>query len=235
MTSLLGLINKNFGENHAVNTALNQLHKRRSPIRVEVENTLLRFDTKLRVHKSSVVVAKPFRMAHNLEAGDHIRFRLPSAKNRELRLKIRTSHFVLSNGTPVFVCDKPTQFIEGSGRRESYRFNTKKYNNLFLHIPELTWKFNILDISKTGCKIYAKNKDFDLDFPQGTRFNNASILLGDHVRLPLDLLAPRMHKFPELGLKFEINPNEHDRKVFTNLMDHLERKLAESHATLPLN
>lgn len=234
MGSLFNIINRTRGEEQAIAAMLSRLEKDKQLVRVEIENTLTRFSSLLLHRKQTIVIAKPYGL-NRLEKGSFIRFRLPGDSERSLRLEVITPHFTLTNGTPVFLCARPSSFAEDGHNRSSDRFNTSRFTNVNLVVPELKWKFRVLDLSHAGARVYSKSKNLELDFPIGQRFTGAYIQLGKHVKVRLDYLTPRSHRYPAVGLEFSVTEEGSDHLYFAHLLENLEKHEKKALKAEPLS
>ena len=228
------MISKSKGQEKEVLSALNGLDKNKTPVRIEIENTLVRFNSVLLVRGNTVVVARPYHL-ENLMKGSNIRFKFPGDATKELRLEVTTPNFSLTNGTPVFLCDIPKQFLTNEHSRNGDRFNTTRYTNIHLVIPQLKWKFRILDLSHSGARVYTKSKELHLEFPLGERFDNTYIQMGKHVKVKLDYLIPRSHRYPTVGLEFIPSPDGNNHLYMTHLLENLEKMELEHLKSEPLS
>lgn len=199
---------------------LADLARNKTPVRVEIENTLIKFNSQLTLKKGSVVVAKPLGLRDGITLGTHVRIRIPGGGRRELRLEVNTPHFNLSSGNAVFVCDAPE--AEVSARRESDRYDVTRYNNLLLVVG--TDQFRLVDVSSTGFKALSTPQQAQQHFPIGREIVGAYIKLGSNARVDLAKLVPRSHhQGVSIGFEFEVSREGTSAKYLNHLLSSLTK------------
>jgi len=223
MVSLRNVLTGKSAEN-AILALLNRLEQQKIAIRVEIENTLIRFNTMLIIRAGSVVLARPQALRENLEKGGMVRFKVPGDDEKELRLEITMPQYNLTNGTPVFLCKIPTQFHKTAYSRVVERFNTTRFTNLGLVIPEKAWAFRVLDISINGCKVLSKSGVPESEFPIGRSFENTYFKLGGRVKIELARLIPRSIRGHAVGLEFNVRQEGLHQKYLDHLITSLDKK-----------
>lgn len=224
MATLLRFLSRTRGEEEALRSLLIRLDREKTPVRVEIENTLTRFNTRMVLRGHTVVVARPQAVGHLLEQGTMVRFKVPGDADREVRMEVVTPHYNLSSGSPVFLCKIPTKFAANGAQRASERFNTSRFNNIMLVVPEHKWKYRVLDLSLTGCKVHSRTGDLKTEFPIGHRVGDGYLQLGDRVRVDLDYVVPRSYQGAAVGLEFGITQSGPSKRYLTHLLQSLERK-----------
>jgi hypothetical protein len=186
---------------------LAELARNKAPVRVEIENTLVKFNSQLTLKKGTVVIAKPLGLKDGLTFGSYVRVRLPGSARREMRLRVITPHFNLTSGNAVFVCEAPER--EVSARREADRFDVTRFNNLRLVIG--SEQFRLVDVSSTGFKVMINPVQAQQHFPIGRELHSAYMMLGTNARVDLKSLVPRSHMGVSVGCEFEVMPGPSER------------------------
>ena len=225
MARLLG-----FGKRQpkSVVRVLENLERKRTPVKLEIENTDFRYTTTLAVKRNLLVFAKPLGLGKAIHKGAFVRFRVPEADNLEVRAQVATPDFSVANGASVFLCAVPQKFVEGV-HRGAERYNTARYNNLYVS----TWDGNdpenvenrhrIIDLSMTGCKLFSRNGSPKVNFPIGEPIAPAVLHLGNRLKVELESLTPRVHQRNAIGSEFVIGQEGLNMKYFRHLMVSLER------------
>jgi len=198
---------------------LAELARNKSTVRIEVEGTLIKFNSQLTLKKGSVVVAKPVGLKEGLSAGSHVRIRPPDGGAHELRLKVLTPHFNLTSGNAVFVCEAPEG--EVAARRESDRFDVSRYNNLRLVLGSV--EFRLADVSASGFKVHAVGPQAQEYFPLGKELSGAHIMLGSNARVDLERVVPRAHHGAYVGCEFAVSRDGTSERYLNHLLSSLTK------------
>ncbi len=210
---------------------LADLSRNRTPVRVEIENTLIKFNSQLTLKKGTVVIAKPLGLKEGLGVGTHVRLRIPGSGRRELRLQVNVPHFNLSSGNAVFICDAPEG--EVSAQRESDRFDMMRYSNV--HLVVGSEQFRVVDISSTGFKVLCTAAQAHQYFPLGKDLHGAHVDLGTNVRVDLVKLVPRSHHAGahggSVGCEFEVQRNSASERYLHQLLTSLTKAETDRMAT----
>ncbi len=214
LTDFLGFSNQ---EEKEVVKTLQMLERQRTPVRIEVETTRIRFNTIISIKRGMVVIAKPSGLQQELKTGGGVRMKIPEADAREVRLEIITPNFNLTNGASVFLCKMPTQFA-GGARRSSERYDTSRFNNLKLGLSDVDQQFKLVDISLGGCRIKTGSGVAKRLFPIGKEILTASIVLGANVSVTLNTIVPRMHSESGVGLEFKVSQDGSHMKYLQHLL-----------------
>lgn len=223
--ALLNIFGGVKGETRAVHSALNKLDKKKTTVRVELENTQIRFNTVIAFRRNTVVLAKPKALEDGLKTGAMVRFHIPGT-DRDVRMEIATPHFNLTNGSPVFLCHPP-KFYAKSSNRDEERFSTQQFKNLLLHLHSLPDKFRILDLSNKGVRILTSNPNPKRQFPMAEKFKGAWIQFGARAKVELEQVIPRSHKGQSVGLEFIISDNGKHKKVLDQVVKTLDKHQRE--------
>jgi hypothetical protein len=113
-------------------------------------------------------------------------------------------------GDAVILCAMPEEFTDKS-KRKSARFNTSRYKNLVLNILQIDAHFRIVDISRTGCKVIARNLEEWEDIRLGRALRFGKVEVGSKSVFELGILTPRFIKPPVVSFEWEIVDEESAR------------------------
>ena len=214
LTDFLGFSGQ---EEKEVVKTLQMLERHRTPVRIEIERTRIRFNTIISIRRGMVVIAKPSGLQKELQTGGSVRLKIPEADAREVRLEIITPNFNLTSGASVFLCKMPTQFA-GGARRSSERYDTSRFNNLKLGLDEVVEQFKLVDISLGGCRIQTSSSAAKRLFPIGKDVAPATIRLGTNVSVALGSLVTRMHSQAAVGLEYKVSTDGNHMKYLQHLL-----------------
>lgn len=190
----------------SVAQALRRLANKRVPVRLEVENTEASFYTVLSLRPQGVVLGRPPDLENGLvKSGGFVRFQLPDGSKKAVRMQVVKPAVRRKRGDTVILCAMPGGFAQRS-KRGSDRFNTSRYKNLSINIPQIAADFRIVDISRTGCKVLAgslKGHDWD-EFRLGRPVRFGRIEVGSKAVLELGMLIPRYINPPVVSFEWEV-------------------------------
>jgi hypothetical protein len=209
------------GEARDVEAVLTRIAGKHETVRMEVERSLVRFDTRLALKNNTVVVAKPPALKAELRNGAFVRFAVPEDAARVMRMEVTMPHFNLSNGRPAFLCKLPNAF-GAPPKRKAERFDTSHYTNLELEVPGHPGTYRIVDFSESGCRIMTAYQHPREHFPAAAQLGGAAIVLGGNARLPLASAEPRSYAGRAVGLQFTVQAGDKHRKVLGSLLRSLE-------------
>ncbi len=208
-------------EEREVNKVLRQAEKYKTPVRIEIENSNVRFYSILSIKRGLVVVAKPPGLKGGVSREGFVRFRVPDSEDKEIRMEVTVPHFNLLSGGYVFLCRLPKEFAESS-KRNSERYNTSRFNNLHLFIPEMKVRYRIIDISSTGCKVFTEKSNPKSLFEVGKPLSPASISVGDKVEIDLASAIPRSHHRNTVGFELRVDGGGSSGKYLSHFLKSLE-------------
>jgi hypothetical protein len=198
---------------------LADLARNKTSVRIEVEGTLIKFNSQIMLRKGTVVVGKPVGLKEGLSAGSYVRLRRPSGPRRELRLKVQTPHFNLTSGNAVFICEAPE--AEVAARRESERFDVARYNNL--RLVQGSEEFRLADVSSRGFKVLTGGRQAQQHFPLGRELQAAHIMLGANARVDLQRVVPRSHHGAYVGCEFTVSREGASERYLNHLLSSLTK------------
>lgn len=188
----------------SVSQSLTQLARDRVPVRLEVEHSESSFYTVLSLRPQGVLLGRPGDLENGiLKVGGHVRFTLPDGSGNVIRMQILKPNVRRKRGEAVILCAMPEEFA-GKSKRKSARFNTSRYKNLALNIPQIDAHFRIIDISRTGCKVMAKSLEEWDEIRLGRSLRFAKVEVGGKSVFELGLLTPRFIKPPVVSFEWEI-------------------------------
>ncbi len=190
-------------------------------MRLEIEGENIHFFTIFSIKRNLVVVAKPPGLRKGLKRDGTVRFRIPDEVENEIRMEIAVPHFNLLSGDYAFLCDIPKNFAEKS-KRKSERYNTSRFNNLHLVIPDILQRFRIVDMSDSGCKIYAVGTNIKELLEEDKNYAPARISVGNKVEIDLDSAIPRSFNGKTVGFKFDVSAEGSARKYLQHFIQSLE-------------
>lgn len=207
--------------------ALEYLSLSRTPIQVEIENSLERFTSQLVIREGEVLIARPTRPSLDLTAGSHIRVLLPGPERRELRLQVRVSRQHLGQGSLAFVCKLSRRQIPT--RRIHDRYSVRRYRNLHLVINGE--RFRIVDICVAGCKVILSGAQNRQLLAAGEEIRGADVTIGVRVTIHLEWAVPRSRSGRMVGCEFEVRPDGLSSRYMTRLIASLDKKEKDRRAS----
>jgi len=230
MARFMNLLSSQGKDDKEILAALNLLDKHRVPVRMEIENTSIHFNTRISVKSATVIVAKPLNLKEGLAKGGTVRFKIPDSEGREMRMEVLTPHFNLTNGNPVFLCKIPTSFA-ASNQRGAMRFNTSRFTNVTLAFDNHPEKYRVVDLSTAGCKVFLASKEAKERFSVGVPMHGARIELGQKASVHLKVVVPRNLRGQAVGCQFEVSDEGASKKYLQHLMQSLEKSELERYRT----
>lgn len=230
MARLLNLLGGGGGESREILSSLQMLDRNKVPVRMEVENAAIHFNTRISVRSGAVIVAKPLNLREGLNKGGTVRFHLPNSDGKDLRMEVLTPHFNLTNGNPVFLCKIPTAYAQ-SNMRVATRFSTSRFTNVTLHLEGVSGHFRVVDLSDGGCKVFLNSKEAKDHFKMGVPIKGGRIDLGDKASVHLSRVIPRNLRGQAIGCQFEVSGEGVSRKYLQHLIESLEKTELERYRT----
>ncbi len=199
---------------------LADLSREKTPVRIEVENSPLRFDSQLSLKKGNVVIAKPLRVSQELTAGCFVRVRIPGKGKRQMRLEVTTPHFNLASGNAVFICKAPEG--EVTSRRRDDRFDVRRFNNLNLILSNR--EFRLVDFSPQGFKVQLSSTVMQQEFPIGLNLRTAYLRMGPKAKVNFERVVPRtIINGTMVGCEFEVQQDGISEHNLTHLLNSLAK------------
>lgn len=201
-------------------TTLSDWVRTKTPLLVEIENSLVRFQSTVNLSPSnSVLISKPDGLSNCLAIGKHVRVRRGMADRRELRLKITHPHLNLANGRAAFVCKRPDSVSQC--RRKSERFDVSRYTNLRLVIGGDVYRLG--DISADGFKILLSGMQHPHSFPIGQEMKEVRLEMGTNGRISLARVLPRSQFGRAVGCEYSVQEDGGSVRQWKLLLDSLAR------------
>jgi hypothetical protein len=201
---------------------LARLEKERAVIRVEIEGSAVHFNSRLSLKKDTVVVAKPTGLRDGLSAGGFVRFKLPDAPEREVRLEILTPHFNLASGNAVFLCRLPAAG-PAAAKRKTERYNVTHFANVQLVIGNRGREFRVVDVSLTGCKVLTTPAEAQTYFPLNREVAQVHIQVGSKAKVELEAVIARSHLGASVGCEFTVRGDGPSQVYLSHLIKSLEK------------
>jgi hypothetical protein len=200
--------------------ALVELTFTKTPVRVQIDQTLIRFKAQLAVQPDGkVVIRKPFGLNGYLASGTCVRLRIPGAEKREVRLEVLVSDQIRSTGELEFVC-KPLESLLQC-RRTHDRFDTSEHAHLGVVIGGT--RLQLFDISERGFRAGPASALSPETIMLGREIPEVRLELGWDAQIRFARVVPR--NFREFAIGFEFVP-ETDRaseRYLRHLLDTLRR------------
>lgn len=209
-------------EERAAHAALEDLHRHHTPVRVEMEQSGIRFKTVISLRKDVVAVQKPMGFGVEVHEGTVLRVRLPDRKHREVRLVVSNPHFELPNRRAFFVCPLPKGFAEQSGR-QAERYSTHRFRNLELVLPEQHGRYRVYDLSMGGCRIATGRENVALTWEEGEAISPAMLSVGNAIRIDVHRVVPRVLLKNAVGLQFDLDPGGKGHDQLQKLVAWLDK------------
>ena len=209
-------------EARSVRRALEDLQRHQARIRVEIEQSGIRFKTVLMLRQDVVAIGKPMGWQGELPIGTVVRFKTNERKPRELRLEVVNPEFRLPNGKAFFICNTPAKFAPKSPRG-SERFRTDRFRNLEMNFPELGSKYKIVNISESGCRIDTGRENLETIWSIGESVAPAMVQVGKSISIELDEVILRSIQPEVVGLEFKTARNSKEGKHLETLIKWLEK------------
>ena len=207
---------------------LAELARTKAPVRVEVENSQVRFNSQLTLKRGMVVIAKPPGLSEGFGTDTFVRVRTSQGTRHEFRMQVKSPHVNLANGNTVFICEAPHG--EVNSQRNAERFDVTRYNNLSLVMS--TVEFRLLDVSQSGLRAVTNPTEAEKFFPLNHELHSTHLKLGAKVHVDLERLVPRARLPVAVGCEFTIAPDSMSERYMTHLLDSLKKTEEERLMTL---
>jgi len=239
LAGLIDALADTFGGRNNIQKTMKGLERNRSPVRLEVEQTEVSFYTVLSLRPKVVVLARPPDLEDGvLKKGGFVRFIVPDASKNVVRMQVIAPNYKRERGDAVIVCQIPEEFAEKS-KRGADRFNTSRFKNLKLIVPQVERDFRIVDMSYTGCKVFVEEFEEWETLKSGTGMRFTKIAIGEKAEIELDMLTPRVINPPTIAFTWEVHHGE-SAKWLAHMINSLHRaemgrlKIKERAAGIPL-
>ena len=221
---------------NSVARSLSLLADKRVPVRLEVENSEASFYTVLSLRPQGILLGRPPDLENGLiKTGGFVRFPLPDGSRHVLRMQILKPAVRRKRGDTVILCATPREFSERS-KRKSDRFNTTRFKNLSLFLPQLDARLRVVDVSRSGCKVLAAELQNWNEFRLGRPIHFTRVDIGSKAVLELGALIPRHISPPVVSFEWNVADEEsahHLERLIRSLHDaELGRLKVPEHQTL---
>jgi hypothetical protein len=200
---------------------LDVLARNRTPIQVEIEKSLIRFNSQLSIKEKAVIIAKPLTLGPtDLRTGGHVRIRWPGAGRREMRLEVAAPHFNLPNGNAGFVCKTP----DGSAmpKRNHERYDVSRFNNLRLEVG--TGSFRVIDLCVTGCRLAMTTNSSGTKIAMGREVEEAVLVVGKDSKIIFERLIPRSQRKGFVGCEFKVKQDGKSPKILAQVIKSVQTR-----------
>jgi len=198
---------------------LDVLARNRTPIHVEIEKSMIRFNSQLSLKEKAVIIAKPLTLpATELRSGSFVRIRWPGAGRREMRLEVAIPHFNLPNGNSGFVCKTP----DGSAmpKRNHERYDTSRYSNLRLEVG--SGSYRVLDLCVSGCRVAMTMDTNRSKIAMGREVEEATLVVGKDSRIVFERLIPRSQRKGFVGCEFKVKQDGKSPKILAQVLKSVQ-------------
>jgi hypothetical protein len=213
---LLGLMGKEKDDSGEV---IDVLARNRTPIHVEIEQSMIRFKSQLTVKNNTIVIAKPLTLGSELKSGNHVRIRWPGAGRREMRLLVMLPHINLPNGNAGFACKAP----DGTAmpKRKQERYDVSRFNNLKLKVGATSYR--VLDLSIDGMRI-AMTTNMNGSVTLGKEVQEAILMVGEDSRILFERLVPRSNRRGAIGVEFSVKQDGKSPRKLADVLKSVQSK-----------
>lgn len=190
----------------------------RTPIQVELENSLIRFKSQLTFKDKTVVIAKPMTIGGAIKSGEHVRIRWPGAGRREMRLEVALPHFNLPNGSAGFVCKAP----DGSSmpKRHHERYDVSRFSNLKLMVGADSYR--VFDLCVEGCRVALTTNVHQIAV--GREVAEAMLMVGSDSKIIFERFIPRSQRRGFIGCEFKVKQDGKSPQVLAQVLKSVETR-----------
>ena len=211
---------------------LSSLTQKNTSVRVEVENTNIRFSSQLCLRSGGVLVTKPETLDKKfLQIEGWVRISSIPETSEELRLQITSPNFG-SEASHLFLCKIPGA-VTAVSKRNEVRWDTSHFKNLLLTVPGHSFPYRIIDLSRSGLKIRfregTKNQLFPIDKPL---MRPAILLRGKKTQVDLEAAIPRFHSLLGVGMEMAISRDGNSGEILEAILKVLKKKEGEQFTDL---
>lgn len=189
-----------------------------TPVLFEIEQTKIRFRSRITLEDGKVIVAKPNGLNGSLTAESSLRLRLPDRPGDEVRLKVVVPHADPGTGTPVFICEAPEGPIKN--KRSADRYSVLHDDRLQLKLKGQI--FQLADVSLNGLRIALSSSQTQHGLPIGHNLGGAKLMFGAEVWVRLEELIPRNRQGRLIGCELKIVKDDVSTQNMIALVDALK-------------
>lgn len=147
-------------------------------------------------------------------------------------LPIQSSLYQLSNGNSVIVAEFPQDSV-GPSRRKEVRYDVSRFRGIRVVVPDQELQFQILDLSRTGCRLRVEHGVPAEVLPPGESVGDALLVLGRQ-RVMLSSIMPRGHRDDAVGCEFEVAGDPRSRQILVHFLQKLEDMESALHRINPV-
>lgn len=211
-------------EARALRRALAEISDKKTPVRVEVEGTGIRFLTVVLLHRNALVIVKPSTLRADAPRNSIARVTLPGRERLQVRCRVQVPRFTLAmSGRHAIICTVPETFA-GTCQRAADRFDTSRYKALRLHVPTAQSTFSVVDVSQAGLRIVTRGAPAGEVFKPGAELAPARLLLGYKVKVDLASLVPRNQADKAIGLQMRVQEDPFSLRYWQHFLKQLEQQ-----------
>ena len=233
MPKILNLI-KGRGRRGDVQKMLISLTEKTPWVRVEVENSNIRFLSRLSLRSGGVLMTKPKALDKKyLETEGWIRISAGPETSEELRVQITSPNFG-SEASYQFLCKFPGAVSVVSKRKE-VRWDTSPFKNLLFAVSAHSFPYRIMDLSRSGIMIRLREGTKTQLFPIEKPVIRPLILVGGKkkTQVPLETAIPRFHSQIGVGMETALPQDGKSGEILEAILKVLEKKEREKFFDLP--
>lgn len=224
MALLGGWLSAASREQRAVLRALENLTNSKSPVRLESETTGVSFFTVVALRPNGLLIARPRSLRGGLPKDSFVRITLPNHGRKQIRVPILIPQVKLRMTMRyACICGIPTAF-SGVCKRHTDRFNTTKFKNLHLQVPQFSSSFRVVDISVGGLRVFAGDDGERLAEDPEANLAPARIRVGERVSVELENLMVRSHVGNTVGFSMTVRNDGYSGRFLLNLLNKLQEQ-----------
>ncbi|MCH7478706.1 MAG: hypothetical protein IIA14_11490 [SAR324 cluster bacterium] len=227
MPKFLNII-KGRGSRGDVQHMLSNLTQKTPWVQVEVENTNIRFISRLSLGSGGVLMTKPKPLDKKfLQTEGWIRISPIPATSEELRLQITAPNF--GSAAPYqFLCKIPGA-VTAISKRNEVRWDTNHFKNFLLAVSAHSFPYRIMDLSRSGIMIRLREGTKTQLFPIEKPVIRPLILVGGKkkTQVPLETAIPRFHSLLGVGMEITIPQDGKSGEILEAILKVLEKKERE--------
>jgi hypothetical protein len=222
MALLSGWLSSASREERAVHRALAELSEHKMPVRLEAEQTGVSFFTVISLRRNGLLVARPRSLRGGLAKDSYVRLTLTNQGRKQVRTPVLVPQVKLPMSMKYgCICAVP-QVFAGVCKRKADRFNTTRFRNLHLQLPEVNKSFRVVDLSASGLRIFTGTEGGLLLFEEGSELAPARMRVGERAAIELQSLVPRSHAGNTVGLSLQVRRDGVSERYLMNLLNRLQ-------------
>ena len=216
-------------EGARVNELISKLSEDKTVLRVELENTPVRFRSRLQLRSGAAVLRYPQELQSHIPKEARVRIQVPGETQEHLCMKISSSRYGGSGsmatelGQMKLLCQIPGATVE-KPKRAAERFSTSRFTDVVFRLSSGVAEYSVVDMSKSGAKVLTASEEDFKHFPIGENLRKAVIRLGKKASVSVLDTIPRVHYPEAVGIEIVIDPNGLSRKTLDYFLDRLDQE-----------